>query len=110
MLADCENVVMKLGGLGMPAYGWGFEERDAPPSSAEMAAAWQPYFAELIETYGVQRCMFESDFPIDKVSCSYTNLWNAYKKVTTALGLSTAEKREVFHDCAVRVYQIDGCA
>ena len=110
LLADCENVIMKLGGLGMPAYGWGFEERDAPPSSAEMAAAWQPYFAELIETYGVQRCMFESDFPIDKVSCSYTNLWNAYKKVTTALGLSTAEKREVFHDCAVRVYQIDGCA
>ena len=70
-----QNVVMKLGGCGMPAYGWGYEERDAPPSSDEMATAWQPYFAELIEAFGVERCMFESNFPIDKVSCSYTNLW-----------------------------------
>lgn len=107
-LSGCENVVMKMGGLGMPAYGWGFDERDKPPSSAEMAAVWQPYFAELIEVYGVQRCMFESDFPIDKVSCSYTNLWNAFKKVANALGLSAQEKSEVFHDCAARVYQIGG--
>jgi L-fuconolactonase len=105
-LADCPNVVMKLGGCGMPAYGWGYSERDAPPSSTEMAAAWQPYFAELIEAFGVERCMFESNFPIDKVSCSYTNLWNAFKRVTTALGLSATEKNELFHDCAARVYKI----
>lgn len=105
-LAGCPNVVMKLGGGGMPAYDWGFSERDAPPSSAEMAAAWQPYFADLIDAFGVQRCMFESNFPIDKVSCSYTNLWNAFKRVTTALGLSALEKNELFHDCAARVYKI----
>ncbi len=105
-LAGCRNVVMKLGGCGMPAYGWGYEERDAPPSSAEMAAAWQPYFAELINAFGVERCMFESNFPIDKVSCSYTNLWNAFKRVTTALKLTATEKNELFHDCAARIYQI----
>ncbi len=105
-LAGCPNVVMKLGGCGMPAYGWGYEECDVPPSSAEMATAWQPYFAELIEAFGVERCMFESNFPIDKVSSSYTNLWNAFKKVTTALKLSSTEKNALFHDCAARVYKI----
>ena len=105
-LAGCANVTMKLGGCGMPAYGWGYSDREAPPSSAEMATAWQPYFAELIDAFGVQRCMFESNFPIDKVSCSYTNLWNAYKKVVMALGLSAGEKNELFHGCAARAYQI----
>ena len=104
-LAACDNVVMKLGGCGMPAYGWGYSERDMAPSSAEMAAAWQPYFAELIDAFGVHRCMFESNFPIDKVSCSYTNLWNAFKRVATALELSAAEKNELFYGCAARVYQ-----
>ena len=89
-LAECANVVMKLGGCGMPAYGCGYSERDVPPSSAEMAAAWKPYFADLINAFGAERCMFESNFPIDKVSCSYTNLWNAYKRVTTALELTAA--------------------
>ncbi len=105
-LAACANVVMKLGGCGMPAYGWGYSEREAPPTSTEMAAAWQPYFAALIEAFGVERCMFESNFPIDKVSCSYTNLWNAYKRITRALELSATEEDELFFGCAARVYQI----
>jgi L-fuconolactonase len=105
-LAACPNVVMKLGGGGMPAYGWGYSEREAPPTSIEMAAAWQPYFAELIAAFGPERCMFESNFPIDKVSCSYTNLWNAYKRITAALKLSATEKDQLFFGCAARVYQI----
>ena len=105
-LSRCPNVVVKLGGCGMPAYGWGYSEREKPPTSKEMAAAWQPYFAELIDAFGAQRCMFESNFPIDKVACSYTNLWNAYKRISAALGLSASEKDQLFYGCAARIYQI----
>ena len=78
-LAGCPNVNVKLGGLGMTSFGFDFHLRDAPPSSQELAAAWKPYIETCIELFGPDRCMFESNFPPDKQSCGYTELWNAFK-------------------------------
>ncbi|PON16790.1 hypothetical protein C2W62_16595 [Candidatus Entotheonella serta] len=103
-LASCPNVVVKLGGLAMSMCGFGWHRRDQPPSSAELAAAMTPYYRHCIEQFGVHRCMFESNFPVDKVSCSYTLLWNAFKRV--AQGLSADEKATLFHDTAARIYRV----
>ena len=81
-LARCPNVHMKLGGLGMTSFGFGFEFEDAPPSSEKLAETWRPYIEPCIEAFGVDRCMFESNFPPDKQSCGYTELWNAFKHLT----------------------------
>jgi predicted TIM-barrel fold metal-dependent hydrolase len=68
-------------------------------------AATRRYYEVAIERFGVDRCMFESNFPVDAVSCSYTVLWNAFKRVTA--GCSATEKAALFHDTAVRVYRLD---
>ncbi|HVT25437.1 MAG TPA: amidohydrolase family protein [Rhizomicrobium sp.] len=104
-LAKCPNVVMKLGGLGMAMCGFGFHERSAPVTSEELAAAWRPYVETCIEAFGPARCMFESNFPVDKVSCSYTALWNAFKRISK--GASADEKALLFRDTARRVYRLD---
>jgi len=65
-LETCPNVLVKLGGLGMSFYGFGWHERPIPPNSTEHAEVMAPYFAFCIETFGVTRCMFESNFPVDK--------------------------------------------
>jgi L-fuconolactonase len=103
-LAACPNVNIKLGGLGMTSFGFGFHERDAPPSSEELAATWKPYIEPCIEAFGVNRCMFESNFPPDKQSCGYTELWNAFKRIT--VGASAAEKKALYSGTAARVYKI----
>ena len=103
-LARCPNVVAKLGGLGMPLCGFGFHKREQPPGSEELAEAWKPYLLHCIESFGVERCMFESNFPVDKKSCSYVVLWNAFKRLT--LGFSAAERAALFHDTACRVYRL----
>jgi L-fuconolactonase len=103
-LAKCPNVFMKLGGLGMPRCGFGWHERPRPPDSMELAAAMTPYFDFCMEKFGIYRCMFESNFPVDKVSCSYTVLWNAFKGIT--MGFSPDERAALFHDNAVRVYRL----
>ncbi len=103
-LATCANVVVKLGGLAMSICGFGWHKRPAPPTSTELATAMAPYFEVCIEQFGVNRCMFESNFPVDKVSCSYTVLWNAFKRLSH--GYSPAERAALFHDTAVRVYRL----
>ena len=103
-LARCPNVVVKLGGLGMMFFGFGFERRDGPPSSQELAAAWRPYIETCIEAFGPSRCMFESNFPVDKQTCSYTTLWNAFKRI--AAGQSAAEKAALFFGTANAVYRL----
>ena len=105
-LAKCENVVAKLGGLVMAINGFGFHKRDRPATSAELLAATRDYHLHMIECFGVERCMFESNFPVDKVSCSYRVLWNAFKQL--AAGFSATEKAALFHDTAVRIYGVDG--
>ena len=103
-LGRCPNVVVKLGGLGMMFFGFGFERRDAPASSAELAVAWRPYVETCIEAFGPSRCMFESNFPVDKQTCSYTTLWNAFKRIAT--GCSAAEKSALFFGTANAVYRL----
>lgn len=103
-LSHCPNVVVKLGGLGMPLCGFGWNERTSPPNSTELAKAMAPYFNWCIDQFGVDRCMFESNFPVDKVSYSYTVLWNAFKRMSK--GFSPAEKASLFHGTAVRVYRL----
>ena len=98
------NVVVKLGGLAMPRIGFGFDALPAPPSSAMLAAAWQPYIDACLGAFGPQRCMFESNFPVDKGMTGYRVLWNAFKRM--AAPLAAGERDAVFHDVAARFYSI----
>jgi L-fuconolactonase len=104
-LAACPNVCVKLGGLGMRMGNFGFHELPEPPSSETLAATWQPYIATSIEHFGAARCMFESNFPVDKGSYSYAVFWNACKRL--ARGASDAEKRDLFAGTAARFYRLD---
>jgi predicted TIM-barrel fold metal-dependent hydrolase len=103
-LATCQNAFVKLGGLGMLIAGFGFHEREMPPCSEELAQAWRPYLEACIEDFGPDRCMFESNFPVDKAMCSYPILWNAFKRI--AQGASPEAKANLFHDTAARFYRI----
>ncbi len=103
-LARFPNLVVKIGGLGMLNLGWDFHLRDDPPGSDEIAEAWQPYVAACIETFGPARCMFESNFPMDKQSCGYAVLWNAFKRLTA--DLAPDARAALFHDTAVRTYRL----
>ena len=103
-LARCPNVVAKLGGLVMAINGWDFEKRDAPPTSQALADATKHYYLYAIDRFGPDRCMFESNFPVDKVSCSYAVLWNSFKRI--AASFSEDEKSLLFHDTAARVYRL----
>ena len=104
-LARRPNVAVKLGGLGMRICGFGFADRPEPPNSAQLAARWAPYVETGIAAFGVDRCMFESNFPVDKGSCSYGVLWNAFKRL--AAGSSDAERAALFAGTARRVYRLD---
>lgn len=104
-LAKRPNVVVKIGGNAMRMMGHGFHERAVPPSSQDLAAAWRPLFETCVEAFGPDRCMFESNFPVDKVSCSYRVLWNAFKRL--ASGFSSNEKKTLFAGTAQRIYRLD---
>ena len=103
-LADCTNVYFKLGGINMKVNGFNWHRRDLPPSSDELVDATGPYYEHCLATFGAQRCMFESNFPVDKDSCSYSVLWNAFKKLSS--GLSVTDRAALFHDTATRVYRL----
>ena len=103
-LATCPNVVVKLGGLVMTINGFGFHKCDKPPTSDELVAATSPYYMFTIEQFGPNRCMFESNFPVDKVSCSYAVLWNSFKKLTQ--DFSAEERAALFRGTALRVYRL----
>jgi len=102
----CEpNVVVKLGGLGMPLFGFGFDAKVPPADSQVLASAWRPYIETCIELFGTDRCMFESNFPEDRPTCTYRVLWNAFKRITA--GYSSSEKSALFNLTASRVYRIE---
>ena len=105
-VAACDNVVAKVGGCGMVTYGFGFENQDGPPDSETLARAWKPYLAHVIDRFGPSRCMFESNFPVDKLSCSYGNLWNAFKRIAADLGLSATMRNQAFYGTAAKAYSI----
>ncbi len=103
-LSNCPNVVVKLGGLTMPICGFGFHKREKPPSSIELADTLGPYYLFCIEQFGPDRCMFESNFPVDKASCSYGVLWNAFKRISQ--GFDARERAALFHNTAARAYRL----
>ena len=102
--ASCPNVVAKLGGLAMPDNGFGWDQRATPPTSDEFVEAQKRYYLHTIESFGPDRCMFESNFPVDKLSISYQVLWNGLKKIVA--DFSEAEKDAMFYGTAARVYRI----
>lgn len=103
-LSHCPNVVVKLGGIGMPTYGHGYELRDLPPTSDRIVADWGDDMRFIIDAFGADRCMFESNFPVDKVSFSYRIMWNAYKKLSAQY--SPSEREQLFSGTARRVYRV----
>ena len=104
-VAECPNIIMKLGGIGMPRIGFDWHTRAKPVGSEEMAQSIAPFMDYSIEKFGPSRCMFESNFPVDKVSFSYNVMYNAFKRLSRSY--SAAERAELFHDTATRIYKID---
>lgn len=103
-IATCRNVFMKLGGLGMTAFGFGWHNQPVPPGSIELAKKTAPFITYCIEQFGTGRCMFESNWPVDKESFSYTVLWNAFKRMT--VDFSESERRDLFYNTATEVYRL----
>jgi L-fuconolactonase len=104
-LAECPNVVVKLGGMINRGAAYDFHNAPAPPSSEVMAEVWRPYVETCIELFSPARCMFESNFPVDKMGIGYTALWNAFKRIVASA--SADEKRELFAGTATRAYRLE---
>jgi len=96
---------MKLGGMMMRLAAYDYGALPAPPSSAVLAAHWRPYIELCIERFGASRCMFESNFPVEKMGIGYAALWNAFKRI--AADASDDEKRDLFSGTARRAYRLD---
>ena len=94
--------------LDARVFGFAFHEQPRPPTSEQLAAAWRPYVEACIDAFGPQRSMFESNAPVDKGTCSYHVLWNAFKRI--AAGCSPDERHDLFCDTAARVYRVPGAS
>jgi L-fuconolactonase len=105
-VAKCPNVNIKLGGIGMPRLGFDWHTRSRPIDSEELATSMAPIMSYCIEQFGPNRCMFESNFPVDKVSFSHHILFNGFKRFSKSYSIS--ERAALFHDTAIRAYRIEG--
>lgn len=103
-IAQCPNVYAKLGGLAMIDNGFGWHAQSRPPTSDEFVAAQRRYYEHAIECFGPQRCMFESNFPVDRLSIAYPVLWNGLKKI--AAQYSENEQDAMFYGTAAQVYKV----
>jgi L-fuconolactonase len=103
-LAKRPNVMAKLGGLVMEVNGFGWEHNDKPPTSQALMERTRRYYETTINLFGVERCMFESNFPVDMIAGTYRTLWNSFKRLVT--NYSDSEKAALFHDTATRVYRL----
>ena len=103
-LAERDNVFIKIGGLAMPINGWGWHKRELPANSDEFIESHGRYYLHAIKCFGVERCMFESNFPVDKRSISYPVLWNGFKKIVE--DFSTEEKEYLFYKTAAEFYSL----
>lgn len=103
-LARCDNVYVKLGGLAMPDNGFGWDKAERPPTSDEFVAAQEKYYLHMIDCFGPERCMFESNFPVDRLSISYHVLFNGFKKMASRF--SDSEQHALFYGTAEKVYQL----
>ena len=88
----------------MPVNGFDWHRRSAPPTSDELVAATRDYYLHAIDKFGPRRCMFESNFPVNRISCSYGVLWNSFKKI--AAGFTADEKAQLFHRTAAEAYRL----
>jgi predicted TIM-barrel fold metal-dependent hydrolase len=104
-LATCSNVTVKLGGLGLPFGGFASFMSTPAVTSTQLADEWKPYIESCIESFGADRCMFESNFPVDSASGTYPLIWNAFKRLSA--GASMHEKRALFGGTATRVYRLE---
>jgi predicted TIM-barrel fold metal-dependent hydrolase len=104
-LARCPNVTMKIGGMMMRLAAYDYRTQPKPPTSTELAALWGPYIQTCIELFGADRCLAESNFPVDKMGIGWAALWNTLKRI--AASASAAEKRAMFSGTAHRVYRLD---
>ena len=103
-LAERSNVLVKVGGLGNRVSGFGWDTQPEPPNSQELVEKTSPYYLYTIEVFGPERCMFESNFPVDRNSYSYKTIWNSFKRMTQ--GFSSTEKTWLFHDTAAKAYRL----
>ena len=101
-LAELTHVHVKISGLTMPVVGFGYHLREQQPDAAELATALRPMVRFVLDTFGATRCMFASNFPVDKVSCTWATLYDAYEQIT--VDASDDERRALFHDTAARFY------
>ncbi len=104
-LAEVPNITVKLGGFGLKVLGYRYYECTSPPSSEQLARDWRPYIETLIELFSTERCMFESNFPVDKGMYSYSILWNAFKKI--CYSFTPGEIEDLFYRTAKRIYTLD---
>jgi predicted TIM-barrel fold metal-dependent hydrolase len=109
-VARCPNAVLKCGGAQMRVGGWEppfhMHQRAVPNNSEELCELLLPWYRYAIEAFGPDRCMFESNFPVDRECVSYRTLWNLFKRIAARLGLSAAEKAAMFAGTAARVYRL----
>lgn len=103
-LAKSPNVTVKLGGMMMRLAAFDYGKADAPPTSAELADLWRPYIEPCIELFGPERCMVESNFPVEKMGIAYGPMWNTFKRITS--GASATEKADIYSGTARRVYNL----
>ncbi|MCK1588605.1 amidohydrolase family protein [Bradyrhizobium sp. 169] len=103
-LAECQNVYVKLGGLGMHYSNFPSLLAKPPASSAQLADEWRRYIDTCIEAFSPSRAMFESNFPVDALTCDYVTLWNTFKRL--AEPYSEAEKHELLFGTAARFYRL----
>lgn len=104
LLATCANVFVKIGGYGIATFGHRTEQQSRPPTSSALADIWRPSAEFVIEAFGAERCMFESNFPVDRSSGHYSNVWNAFKRIAGNAGES--EKANLFYETASRIYKV----
>ena len=109
-IAEAPNAVMKVGGAQQRVGPWEppfhMHARKMPIGSEELCEQLYPYYEHAIKAFGPDRCMFESNFPVDKECVSYRTLWNTFKRIADKLGLSHAEKTMMFSGTAARVYKL----
>ena len=104
-MAKCPNIVLKLGGVGQARFAYGWDQLEKPIGSEDLAQQLSPLMEHCIRQFGSDRCMFESNYPVDKISYSYNVLWNAFKRLSS--GYSPTDRAAMFHDTAARVYNIN---
>ena len=103
-VSECPNILVKLGGITQPRTGYNWHGRQVPIGSEELSQVMAPLMHYCIDKFGPDRCMFESNFPVDKLSLSYHVYWNAMKKI--AADFSESEKDALFYGTATRVYRL----